>query len=96
MVKINSLENTLQVVYKCGLKMCVFKLDLKGSSMSIKRRVERGNVHLSGQSAPHLYRKIYVLAALSTVLWKHYAAKTILVAIISGNTEIEVSYSNNY
>ena len=40
-------------------------------------RVERGKAH------PHLNRKIYVLAALSTVVWKYYAAKTIFVAIIS-------------
>ena len=52
-------------------------------------RVERG------KEDPHLNRKIYVLAASSTDYWKHYAAKTTMVAIISGNTEIEESYSND-
>ena len=50
-------------------------------------RVEKGqNAHLRGKAHPNLKRMIFVLAALSTVLWKNYAAKLILVSIISGNT----------
>jgi len=57
-------------------------------------RVERGKRAPWGKAHPHLYRKMYVLAAHSAVLWKHYAAKTILMAIVSGNKEIEESYTN--
>ena len=42
-------------------------------------RVERGKAH------QHLNRKTNVLAALFTVFRKHYTAKTILAALISGN-----------
>ena len=64
--------------------------------LSEKYVYNRGKLYLGreGHSAPHLNRTIYILAAQSTDLWKHYAAQTILVAIISGNTKLEESYTN--
>ena len=48
-------------------------------------KVERGTAPPMGIAHPHLNRKTYVLAALFNDLWKHYAAKTNLVANVYGN-----------
>ena len=52
-------------------------------------RVEKGK---EGKAYPPPKSVRYVFGALSIDMWMHYAAQTILVTIISGNTAIEVSY----
>ena len=68
---------------------CLLTTEIVNCLNSFFYRVERGKAHPMGQIAPNgakrtpdLNSEIYVLAAISTDLWKHYAVQTILVTII--------------